>query len=297
MTSYMELVLGAQAADVAHPAFSKMFVRTEFLPRQGVLLANRRRRAPDEPELWCFASRGRRRRDHGRTGVRNRPHAIHRPRPGIACAARHAGRPEASGLGGHGTGCGVRVALLRVCAGRWHGAHRVLDLRGAGPVAGAGTGGQTSRYHRAHARGDAGVDAGTGAAAASRHRRVAGQSVPATRRTDPVRRRAARSSPDAIRRGAAGPQPLWSQGISGDLPIVLIRIEETDDLPVVRQLLQAHEYWGIKRLSVDLVVLNERAASYVQDLQIALESMVRVSQAPAPYCRRRHARQGVRAAR
>ena len=71
---------------------------------------------------------------------------------------------------------------------------------------------------------------------------------------------------------------MWSQGISGDLPIVLIRIEETDDLPVVRQLLQAHEYWGIKRLSVDLVILNERGASYVQDLQVALESMVRVTQ-------------------
>ncbi len=53
ITSYMELVLGSQAADIAHPVFSKMFVRTEFLPRQGVLLANRRRRAPDEPELWC----------------------------------------------------------------------------------------------------------------------------------------------------------------------------------------------------------------------------------------------------
>src|SRR6185369_6479929 len=43
VTSYAELVLGNQAADVAHPAFSRMFVRTEFVPRQGVLLANRRR--------------------------------------------------------------------------------------------------------------------------------------------------------------------------------------------------------------------------------------------------------------
>ena len=53
VTSYAELVLGAQAADVAHPVFSKLFVRTEFLPRENVLLANRRRRAPDEPEVWA----------------------------------------------------------------------------------------------------------------------------------------------------------------------------------------------------------------------------------------------------
>ncbi len=90
---------------------------------------------------------------------------------------------------------------------------------------------------------------------------------------------AARSAGDAIRRGAAGPQALWSQGISGDLPIVLMRVEENDDLPVARQLLQAHEYWGIKRLSVDLVFLNDRGASYIQDLHTALESMVRTAQA------------------
>ena len=77
----------------------------------------------------------------------------------------------------------------------------------------------------------------------------------------------------------------------------MLRIEETDDLPVVRQLLQAHEYWGIKRLSVDLVIFNERGASYVQDLQVALESMVRVSQGRHADRRRRHSRQGIRAAR
>ncbi len=45
----------------------------------------------------------------------------------------------------------------------------------------------------------------------------------------------------------------------------------------MRQLLQAHEYWGIKRLSVDLVILNERGASYIQDLQVAIEAAVRTS--------------------
>ena len=59
---------------------------------------------------------------------------------------------------------------------------------------------------------------------------------------------------------------------------MLLRIEEMDDIAVVRQLLQAHEYWGMKRLAVDLVILNDRGASYVQDLQVALESLVRVGQ-------------------
>ncbi len=53
VTSYSELVLGSQPADIAHPAFSKMFVRTEILNAQSAIVANRRRRAPDEPELWA----------------------------------------------------------------------------------------------------------------------------------------------------------------------------------------------------------------------------------------------------
>ena len=53
VTSYAELVLASQADDVAHPAFMKLFVATEYLPAQGTLLATRRRRAPAEQEIWA----------------------------------------------------------------------------------------------------------------------------------------------------------------------------------------------------------------------------------------------------
>ena len=75
-----------------------------------------------------------------------------------------------------------------------------------------------------------------------------------------------------------GPSGLWRHGISGDLPIVLVRIDETEDQNIVRQLLRAHEYWRIKQLAVDLVILNEQGASYAQNLQEALETQVRASQ-------------------
>ena len=87
-----------------------------------------------------------------------------------------------------------------------------------------------------------------------------------------------RPSSDTIRRGSGPRAALWAQGISGDLPIVLLRIDDIEDIAIARQLLQAHEYWRMKQLAVDLVILNERAASYVQDLQIALETAVRTSQ-------------------
>ena len=52
LTSYAEVVLNALAADAAHPAFSKMFVQTEWATDARALLARRRTRAPDEPSCW-----------------------------------------------------------------------------------------------------------------------------------------------------------------------------------------------------------------------------------------------------
>ena len=83
---------------------------------------------------------------------------------------------------------------------------------------------------------------------------------------------------DTILRGAGAQSGLWPLGVSGDLPIVLLRISDADDLDVARELLGAHEYWRMKQLAVDLVILNERQSSYVQDLQIALETLIRTRQ-------------------
>ena len=86
-----------------------------------------------------------------------------------------------------------------------------------------------------------------------------------------------------LARQLGGPDALWAHGISGDLPIVLVHIDEPEDIGIVRQLLRAHEYWRMKQLAVDLVILNERAPSYVQDLQAALETLVRTSQSAGPH--------------
>ena len=90
---------------------------------------------------------------------------------------------------------------------------------------------------------------------------------------------ALRAPSQTIERGAQPASALWAHGISGDLPIVLARIDDESELPFVRELLQAHEYWQRRQFDVDLVILNEKATSYVQDLQVALESFVRIGQA------------------
>ena len=55
---------------------------------------------------------------------------------------------------------------------------------------------------------------------------------------------------------------LWRLGISGDRPILLARIDDVDDRGLLRQLLTAHEYWNLKGLAVDLVLLNDQAVTY-----------------------------------
>jgi N,N'-diacetylchitobiose phosphorylase len=52
ITSYLEVVLQASAADAAHPAFSKLFVQTKAVPERRALLATRRPRGADERRWW-----------------------------------------------------------------------------------------------------------------------------------------------------------------------------------------------------------------------------------------------------
>ncbi len=74
---------------------------------------------------------------------------------------------------------------------------------------------------------------------------------------------------------------LWRLGISGDRPIVLARIDDVDDRGLLRQLLTAHEYWNLKGLAVDLVLLNDQAVTYAPGVQEHLQTLVRDAQSRA----------------
>ena len=73
----------------------------------------------------------------------------------------------------------------------------------------------------------------------------------------------------------AGDSPaLWSYSISGDLPIVLLQIQDIANMELVRQMVQAHAYWRLKGLMVDLVIWNEDYGGYRQALQNELLSLI-----------------------
>ena len=283
VTSYAELVLAPPAADIAHPAFSKLFVETEHLPAVGALLAHRRRRSPTSrrsgPRTWRWSRAttvGKREFETDRARFIGRDGTI-----SGAASGDTDGRPLSGSVGTvldpsspSADACGSRRGRPRAStSGPWRRASRaeIMDLidkhhdRGAfGRAAAlAWTQVQVQLHHL-------GIDRGQ----AAQFQRLAGHVLYADAR------RCARR-PKSSRLVAAGSHRSGGLGISGDLPIVLVRIADIQEIGLAREVLLAVEYWRLRRLPVDLVLLNERATSYVQDLQAALETLVRANQSRA----------------
>ncbi len=280
LTSYAELVLAPQAADLAHPAFSKMFVQTEYLPEFETLLATRRRRDPNEPEIWVaqfmlvdgvetspFEFETGRANFLGFGGTRRNPLAMRSP---------------ASLSNTDGATLDSVFALrrrVRIPAGR-HASFTlwtvvastrkdVLDL--------------VDRHRQAAAYDRAATLSWTQAQIQLRHlsinheeahafQTLAGHLIYANGAMRPGSKTLSRD---------LGPQSsLWPHGISGDRPIILVRIDDMEDIELVHEVLRAFEYWKTKQLAVDVVILNERMSSYIQDLQLAIEALVRKCVSP-----------------
>jgi cyclic beta-1,2-glucan synthetase len=84
-----------------------------------------------------------------------------------------------------------------------------------------------------------------------------------------------RAALDVLSENRLGPSTLWAHGVSGDLPIVLVRIDDESDIGFVEQLLRAHEYWRLKGLTVDLVILNDQSTpGDAPKLQLAVDSAI-----------------------
>jgi cyclic beta-1,2-glucan synthetase len=281
ITSYMELALAPQAADIAHPAFSKMFVETEYLADSGAIVATRRRRAPSEPEIWAAhlaivdgKALGRPQFETDRARFLGRCHTVHDP---IAMGAGRLSNTVGTVLDPIFAlrrrvqvppGATVHIAFWTMLAQTRTELLDMVDKHRDRTAFGraatlAWTQAQVQLHHLGITTGEA-----------SLFQRLAGHVIYAGPSLRPTS--------DSILQGAASQPGLWAQGISGDRPIVLLRIADIDDLEIAHQLLQAHEYWRIKQLAVDVVILNERQSSYVQDLQIALETQLRTSQSRRP---------------
>ncbi|HVF11281.1 MAG TPA: glucoamylase family protein, partial [Abditibacteriaceae bacterium] len=77
-----------------------------------------------------------------------------------------------------------------------------------------------------------------------------------------------------VRQNTRGQASLWAYGISGDLPIMVVMIEDEADVAVVRQALLAHTYWRLRGFKTDLVILNDEAGGYQQNLSGTLSTLI-----------------------
>jgi cyclic beta-1,2-glucan synthetase len=279
ITSYAEVVLAPQAADEAHTAFSNLFVETEFVPEFGALLATRRPRAAGERQVWLA---------HvvAAEGPPGEPPQWESDRARFLGRGRGIRSPLSVTDGGplSGTTGAVldpvvslrqRVTIPQDASARLIFTTLVAPSRKEA-LAGAEKYRQPTTFERESSL------AWTQAQVQLHHLRISQDEAHLFQRvanrllyTDPT----LRAAPNVLASNRSEVSGLWRYGISGDLPIVMVRIERDEERDLVRQLLRAREYLHLKGIAADLVVLNASGASYLQSFQEALEDMQRASQA------------------
>ena len=271
VTSYAELVLAGVRDDAAHPAFSKMFVHTEYLPGPAAILATRRRRSDSDPQVWAahfvvadldgtsgggpigdpvpetdrlaFIGRNRSTRSPRQLdpGVHPSSNTGYVLDPIFSLSQDIEVPPDAT----------VTLYYWTVVAASRDEVLRLVDQhRARGAYERVTMLGWTQSQIQLRHLGITADEAGT-------FQSLAGRIM--------FPQRAMRAPERPLLE--AGPQSaLWPLGISGDLPLLVVRIDDVADLTVAHQAVKAFEFWRLKRFAVDVVLLNERSTSYVETL-------------------------------
>jgi cyclic beta-1,2-glucan synthetase len=278
VTSYAEVSLASQASDVAAPAFSNLFVETEFVADLGAVVATRRKRSPEETSVWAAQVLVVDGEPVGDLQFEtDRAKFVGRARNLRNAVSILDGRPLSNSVGSvldpiislrrtvhipPGTTAHLIFSTI-VAPTR----EELLDL--------------ADKYRDTRTFERSITLAWTQAQVQLHHLSISAEEAHLFQRLANAvlySDSSLRPSSDILSTTSLDIGTLWAQGISGDLPIVLARIDDADDVDIIRQLLRAHEYWRMKQLSADVVIINEKAPSYVQELHTSLEALVRGSQ-------------------
>ncbi|PKN19166.1 MAG: cyclic beta 1-2 glucan synthetase [Deltaproteobacteria bacterium HGW-Deltaproteobacteria-6] len=281
ITSYAEVVIATPAADAIHPAFSNLFVQTEIIRDRQAILCTRRPRSKDEPAYWTFhlmvvhGTDGRevsyetdRLQFVGRGNTLSCPVAMNRSADGVQALSNTAGsvldpvvsirRPVKLAAGESAT-IDIVSGIAETRAGALALVEKYSDNRLADRVFTlAWTHSQITLRQINATHNDAQL-----------YGRLAGSVIYANA--------SFRADPKIIVRNRRGQSGLWGYAISGDLPIVLLQIGDHANIELVRQLQQAHAYWRLKGLAVDLVIWNEDNAIYRQALHDQIAGLIATS--------------------
>ncbi|HEY3247844.1 MAG TPA: glucoamylase family protein [bacterium] len=273
VTSYVELALAAPADDLAHPAAGKLFVETEYLPAHAALLCRRRPHLAEGSESWAVHVLG-------VEGQMPGPIEWETDRAAFLGRGREPDAPIAlDGRSLSGTTGAVLdpVASLRLRLRLAPGGFIRLAFSTGMALDRAGAVALAQRYHDP-------ASAGRALALAQIHAQIELRHLGLTPEDSQLFMRLAsrvlgtdaslRAGPEILAQNSLGQSDLWRHGISGDLPILLVRVVDGDALVLVERVLRAQDYWRLKGLAADVVILNEQATGYRDEVHEQLDALL-----------------------
>lgn len=282
ITSYAEVVMATQASDEAHPAFSNLFVETEILPEYKAIVCTRRPRSDEEMPPWMFHLMN----VHGVPIETLSYETARLPFIGRGRSLSHPRAMDIESLSGSQGAVLDPIVAIRVRISIKARQTATIDLIHGMSETRVACESLMNKYRDEHLKNRAFELSWT-------HNHVLLRQINATEADARLYDQLSASIvyPDATfrsdtaviasnRRGQSG---LWSHSVSGDLPIVLLHISDQANLGLALQMIQAHAYWRLKGLSVDLVIWNEDHGSYRQLLQDQILGMVNADSANQSY--------------
>lgn len=278
LTSYMELAIAPHTADCAHPVFNKLFIETEAIPSLQGLLAFRRLRSPSDSSLCAM---------HIVAHKKNEEEDFEYETSRSAFIGRGSSLANPAAMQGRLTnsigyvldpifcirkqikiepGRRIKIAFITGIADSKQDAIKLME-----------------KYSEFHNCQRAMEMAWTHAELNLRHLHIKheqGQLFQKLASQIIYPQAQLRASPERLRRNKLGQARLWTYGISGDLPLMLVTINNSYDLDIIQQILICHAFWSMHGLKCDLLILNEEHSSYEQTLN---ESLQRIIQAYSQY--------------
>ena len=274
ITSYAEVVLTAPIADEVHPAFSNLFVQTELNEQRNAIVCTRRPRSENENNPWMFHLM----KVHD-AEIKNVSYETDRSIfIGRGCTINN---PEAISKNGMLSGSNGSV-LDPIVSIQYKIVLEPYESATIDMIFGIADTKETcnfliEKYQDRHLINRVLELAWT-------HSQVILRQINAIESDAQLYSRLAssiifsnpalRTDPSVILKNNRGQSGLWGYSISGDLPIVLLQIEDSSNIELVKQLVQAHAYWRLKGLLVDLVIWNEDHGGYRQVLHNQIQGLV-----------------------
>ena len=271
LTSYLELALAPHKADRAHPAFNKLFIETEWLPQSQALLARRRPRSPQDQPVWVA---------HLMVleSPAGSPPEFETDRARFLGRGRTLENPEAIGRALTGSVGSVLDPIFSLRRRVTIAPNQRFQFSIVTVVAESREAVMSliERYAEFRISTRAFETAWTHSQLEMRRLHIRPGDVQlfqhfAAHILFPQAR--LRPAPARLGRGTSGQRSLWAQGISGDLPIVVVMIGNDRDIGVVREVLTAHTFWHLRGLKVDLVLISEEMESYEEPLTAHLRRL------------------------